>query len=89
LVLYCPFCNAQEDGRVDATDSEGNKILLVMFNCPFSYKFNEGEVGDDEKMQKSLEKWKIEHGEEWLESVGPIMKERELRNMERASKIKR
>jgi hypothetical protein len=81
--LHCPFCFAPEDERVEATNEDGDSVLLVMFDCPFYYQFSTGEIASDDKMQKLLDDWRTSNGEAWLESVGPIMKARELRNIER------
>lgn len=83
LPLYCPFCHATEDERVEAMDFEGNKVLLVMFDCPFYFRFFLEHVGSEEMMQQFLDDWKSSKGEEWLESVGPVMKAREMKNIER------
>lgn len=87
--MHCPFCNAQEDERVEAVDNIGNKVLLVMFDCPFHFQFREKEVATDAKMQEVLSIWHKEKGEDWLESVGPIMKAREMRNIERSKSNKK
>jgi hypothetical protein len=84
MSLHCPFCHAMEDGRVEASDGEGNPILLVMFSCPFNYKFVKDELGSDDSMQKVLDSWRATNGEDWLESLGPVMKARELKNIERS-----
>lgn len=83
MALYCPFCHAPEDERLEAIDERGNSILLVMFDCPFHFRFPLGEFRSDEAMQARLDSWRKEEGESWFESVGPVMKARELRNVER------
>ncbi len=83
MSIRCPFCGAPENARVDATDAEGEKILLVMFDCPFYYRFRSDQIGSGEAMQRHLEQWRLEAGDNWLESIGPVMKAREIRNMER------
>ncbi len=54
-----------------------------MFDCPFHFRFYQDEAGGDKEMQQILDDWRNENGESWLESLGPIMKKRELRNIER------
>lgn len=57
-----------------------------MFDCPFYFKMpQEVALGDESTVQSYLDNWRQENGEDWLESVGPVMKNRELRNMERSS----
>ena len=82
MTLYCPFCHASEDERLDAKDEDGEDIVLLMFDCPFYFRFYRSQVGEDHEMQQLLDDWKNENGEAWLESVGPLMKKRELRNIE-------
>ena len=83
MTLHCPFCHAPEDARLDAIDEKGNSVLLVMFGCPFFFRFPADARGTDESMQSLLDNWRVTDGEAWLDNVGPIMKERELRNIER------
>ncbi len=83
MALWCPFCHAPEEERVEAVDSEGNNVLLVMFDCPFHFTFSIDRFDSEERMQRYLEEWKSSEGKEWLESVGPVMKAREIRNMTR------
>jgi hypothetical protein len=83
LTLHCPFCHASEGERLEAKDEDGEEIVLLMFDCPFYFRFYKDQVGSDDRMQETLDAWKLESGEAWLESVGPIMKERELKNVER------
>ncbi|MDG6995748.1 MAG: hypothetical protein JRN52_07485 [Nitrososphaerota archaeon] len=83
MPLHCPFCHAPEDERLDAVDEKGEGTLLVMFDCPFFFKFPTSARGTDESMQRLLDAWRSEDGESWLNSVGPVMKARELRNIER------
>lgn len=82
LALYCPFCHALEDGRLDARDENGEDIVLLMFDCPFHFRFYRDQVGLDGEMQKILNDWREQNGDAWLDSVGPVMKKRELRNIE-------
>jgi len=68
---------------LEARDEEGEDIVLVMFDCPFYFRFYKNQIGRDElQMQAILDEWKEEEGDAWLESVGPVMKRREQRNME-------
>ena len=84
MTLYCPFCHAKEDTRVSARDDEeGADVLLVMFSCPFYFRFSRDEVGSDDEMQSLLETWKKEDGDAWLDAIGPVMKKRELQNIQR------
>lgn len=83
MPLHCPFCDALEDARVNGEDDRGNKVILVMFGCPFFYRFPLDQTSGDEQMQIALLNWRKSQGDEWLESVGPAMKERELANMKR------
>ncbi|MHB1868246.1 MAG: hypothetical protein ACYCPP_04805 [Nitrososphaerales archaeon] len=86
MPLRCPFCNAKEDTRVNAVDHSGNHLVLVMFDCPFSYRFPEEQVVSDEYLQVWLNDWRAKEGEIWLESLGPIIREREMRGVERYRK---
>jgi hypothetical protein len=86
MPLHCPFCSAGEDERVSAIDSEGKKLVLVMFDCPFSYRFPEDEMRSDDILQKRLDEWRKKDGDAWLESLGPIIRARELRGIERFQK---
>ncbi len=83
MPLRCPFCHASESDRVDAIDSVGQRILLVMFDCPFYYRFPIEMIISEEVMQQHLQEWRLNAGDKWLESVGPVMKAREMRNIER------
>ena len=87
MTLHCPFCNAKEDSRVSAVDHLGKRLVLVMFDCPFSYKFPEEQVGSDESLQVWLNDWRVNEGETWLESLGPIIREREMRGIKRYRRI--
>jgi hypothetical protein len=85
LTLSCPFCRAPEAGRVAGVDDSGATLVLLMFDCPFSLKVPQSLAGTNEAtLQTYLEEWRSRHGEAWLESVGPILKNRELRNMEQS-----
>jgi hypothetical protein len=82
MTLHCPFCHAQEDGRIEAQDESGNEVVLVMFKCAFYYRFPSKELKDSEEgAQHMLDNWRITAGSEWLESIGPVLRERETRNM--------
>ncbi len=84
MALYCPFCHAKEDARLSARDEEeGEDVLLVMFNCPFHFRFYSDQLGSEEEMQSLLELWRKEEGNAWLDNVGPVMKQRELQNIQR------
>lgn len=83
LTLHCPFCNAEEDTRVEAVDHEGKSVVLVMFGCPFSYKFALDEMGSDADLQRLLNDWRKTHGDSWLRSLGPVIMEREMRGIKR------
>jgi hypothetical protein len=84
LLLHCPFCNASESERVSAIDSSGKEVLLVMFDCPFFYRFLVDQYRSAEEMQRNLEDWRKKEGDQWLESIGPVMKAREMKNIERS-----
>lgn len=86
MTLHCPFCNAEECERVSAIDHEGKRLVLIMFDCPFSYRFAEEDLGNDEILQSKLEDWRRREGESWLESLGPVIRAREIRAAERFQK---
>ena len=83
MPLRCPFCNAEEDERVSAIDREGRRLVLVMFNCPFSYRFPEDQAGTDESLQVRLNEWRKLEGDAWLGTLGPIIRDREMRGIQR------
>jgi hypothetical protein len=85
--LHCPFCHASEDGRIEAQDEYGANIILVMFKCPFFYRLPAEELIEngilhEENAQGILDEWKETSGEQWLQSIGPILQDRERKNME-------
>jgi hypothetical protein len=84
MVLQCPFCHAPEDERIEGVDELGNRVVLLMFDCPFHFKLPSDLQGSDESIQAYLDNWRRDNGDEWLESVGPVMKSRELGNIERS-----
>ncbi len=86
MPLRCPFCGATEDERVEGKDDSGRKVLLVMFDCPVYYRFYENEIGEDARMQEALDRWRRDEGDDWLQSLGQAMMNRELRNIERNKK---
>ena len=88
LTLRCPFCNAEEDSRVEAVDHSEKQIVLVMFDCPFSFKFELEQMGSDELMQKCLDDWRVKDGDSWLQSLGPVIRDREMQAMKRADSLK-
>jgi hypothetical protein len=83
MPLHCPFCNADEDGRIDAQDESGRNVVLVMFHCPFYFRFPAEELASEELAQSNLSIWKKSHGSEWLESLGPVLRDRERKNMQK------
>jgi len=83
-LLYCPFCRAEEDDRLNGVDEEGNNVVLLMFNCPFFLKLAQDAIGSDEAAQNFLDGWRKREGDAWLDSLGPVLKRRELRNIERS-----
>jgi len=87
LTLRCPFCGAEEDERVEGVDESGNEVTLLMFHCPFFFKLSRDFAGEDNTIQDFLNHWRLENGNEWLESLGPVMKNRELKNMQKSGKI--
>ncbi len=89
MTLSCPFCHAPEVERVNAVDIDGNKVLLVMFDCPFHFTFALDNLPSEDRMQEFLEDWKSREGESWLESVGPVMRAREMKNMSRYESSRR
>jgi len=86
LALLCPFCGAGEDTRVAGIDESGNEVILLMFDCPFFFRMPVDLMKDDQSIQLFLNNWRKSEGDAWLESVGPVMKSREVRNMERSAK---
>ncbi len=54
-----------------------------MFDCPFFYKLPIGLATSDNLVQEYLNEWRIKEGDSWLDTIGPILKAREIRNMER------
>ncbi len=86
MPLRCPFCNAEEDDRVDAIDHSGKHLVLIMFDCPFAYRFSEEQMGSDDSLQARLNEWRKREGEAWLESLGPVIREREMRGIQRYEK---
>jgi hypothetical protein len=88
MSLYCPFCHASETERVLATDENQKQVLLVMFDCPFFMRMDVSQLESEEKAQRFLNDWKTREGESWLNSVGPILRERERKNMARYSASK-
>jgi hypothetical protein len=87
LSLRCPFCNAAEDKRVEGVDESGNQVTLLMFDCPFFFRLPKNLLDTDEIVQAYLDRWRAENGNDWLDSLGPVMKSRELKNIERSKKI--
>jgi hypothetical protein len=83
-MLRCPFCSAEEDERLEGVDEDGRSVILLIFNCPFFMKVPRERFGSDEQLQDYLFGWRKREGDEWLESVGPVLKLRELRNIERS-----
>lgn len=71
---------------MSAIDHEGNHLVLVMFDCPFSYRFSEDQKEEDSVLQKRLNDWRKREGETWLETLGPVIREREMRGIERYQK---
>jgi hypothetical protein len=87
LTLQCPFCDAPEDERIAGVDESGNSVVLLMFDCPFFYQLPQELASKTEnEIQSFLNDWREEYGEDWLENVGPIMKNRELKNIEKSGK---
>lgn len=41
-------------------------------------------MGTDESIQMYLNDWRAKNGDAWLDSLGPVMKSRELKNVERS-----
>jgi hypothetical protein len=85
MPLYCPFCHAAESERVLATDEDGKEVVLLMFDCPFFMKLEASHLESDERAQHFLNQWRMKEGDRWLESIGPILRQREMRNIERYS----
>jgi len=81
--LHCPFCMASESERVEGEDEDGSHVLLVIFDCPFNFRFSKNLVGSDDSMQEFLDEWKSRDGSAWLDDLGPILKQRELKNIQR------
>ncbi len=58
-----------------------------MFDCPFSLKITQKLIlENDDLLQKYLDDWQQKNGVAWLDSIGPILKNRELGNMDRKAK---
>jgi hypothetical protein len=84
LSLHCPFCDAPGDERVSGVDESGEAVVLLMFDCPFFFKMPQKQMNDDDSaIQNYLNDWRQKNGEAWLETIGPVLKNRELRNIER------
>ncbi|MHB1908089.1 MAG: hypothetical protein ACYCQJ_04350 [Nitrososphaerales archaeon] len=83
MPLYCPFCHAEEADRVEAVDEQGKRLVLLMFDCPFAIRVDPIELQDESKAQLYLTNWRIKEGDLWLDKIGPILKERETRNIEK------
>jgi hypothetical protein len=88
MTVHCPFCHAKETGRVPATDENQKQVVLVMFDCPFYMRMDSSLIETDEKAQQFLDNWRKTEGEKWLQNVGPILREREIKNMARYSASK-
>jgi len=86
-MIYCPFCNAAEDERITGTDEDGKAVVLMIFDCPFFFKIPPETFDTDEKIQNYLNGWRKREGDSWLNSVGPTLKRRQLRNIERSRSI--
>jgi len=65
-------------------DGSEDAVVLLMFDCPFSLKMPKDIMTEeDAEIQKYLEDWRRKNGDAWLESIGPVLKNRELRNIEK------
>jgi hypothetical protein len=71
---------------VAGTNEIGDPVVLLMFNCTYSFQMPASLMGDEISVQAFLDNWRVSSGDEWLESLGPVMKLRELKNMEKGSK---
>ena len=85
MPLFCPFCHAAEAERVQAIDENGKEIVLVMFDCPFFFRMEVSRLEPEENAQQFLNEWKNKEGDNWLSSIGPILRDREKKNIERYS----
>ena len=83
MTIRCPFCGAVEDERVPGVDENGQKVVLLMFDCPFFCKLPIELLASNDSIQNYLNDWRTREGDSWLDSIGPILKARELRNMEK------
>ncbi len=83
MSLYCPFCHAREADRVLATAEDGNEVILVMFDCPFFIRMDPQKLVSEQAAQDFLNDWRAREGEGWLEKLGPILRQREQRNISR------
>ena len=83
MTLYCPFCHAEEADRVEAVDEQGTKLVLLMFDCPFAIRVDPIAIQDEPRAQLYLNDWRLKEGDSWLDKIGPILKEREMRNIEK------
>lgn len=83
MSLYCPFCHASEADRVLATAEDGNEVVLVMFDCPFFIRMDPQKLESEQTAQNFLNDWRAREGDTWLEGLGPVLKQREERNISR------
>jgi len=83
LTLRCPFCNAPEDKRISGVDENGKKVILLLFDCPFFHRLTIQLLASDDSIQNYLNEWRTREGDSWLESIGPILQVRELRNIDK------
>jgi hypothetical protein len=83
LTIKCPFCNASEDERISGVDENGKKVMLLLFDCPFFYRLPIELLASDDSIQNYLNEWRTREGDSWLESIGPILKVRELKNIDK------
>ena len=84
MALRCPFCEASGDERVSGIDEFGEAVVLLMFDCPFFFKMPQNLMNnDDSAIQNYLNDWRQKNGEAWLETIGPVLRNKELRNIER------
>ena len=85
MPLYCPFCHAPESERVSAMEGGGKEIILLMFDCPFFFKINPEELASEARAQEFLNQWREKDGDKWLEGIGPILRDREMKNIQRSN----
>ncbi len=72
----------QKTSVFPGSTEQGRPSFFLMFDCPFSLKMPQNLMSEEDTgIQKYLDDWRLKNGDAWLESIGPILKNRELRNI--------